>query len=125
MTYDYTTTPETTTSPFMVVLYILLAIVVIAAQWRIFTKAGRPGWACLIPFYNLWVEYDIICGSGAKMFFLLIPLFNIYWEIKTMIKLAHAYGRSTGFGIGLLFLPAIFLCILGFGGAQYEGPQRM
>lgn len=112
-------------SPFLTVVYILVAIVVIAAQWRIFTKAGRPGWACLIPFYNLWVEYDIICGSGAKMFFLLIPLFNIYWEIKTMIKLAHAYGRSTGFGIGLLFLPAIFLCILGFGGAQYEGPQRM
>ena len=112
-------------SPFLTVVYILVAIVLIAAEWRIFTKAGSPGWAVLIPFYNMWVEYDIICGCGAKMFFLLIPFFNIYWAFKTMIKLAHAYGRSTGFGIGLIFLPAIVLCILGFGGAQYEGPQDM
>ena len=121
--YDYSSYETNAPSPITFVFSLVLAIILIAAEWRIYTKADKPGWAVLIPFYNMWVEYEIICGSGAKMFFLLIPIFNIYWGIKSTIKLAHAFGRSTGFGIGLLFLPAIFTCILGFGRAEYEGPE--
>ena len=108
-----------------IIAAVVVCLVMLVAEWKIFTKAGKPGWAVIIPIYNLWVLYDIICGRGTAMFRLLIPLYNIYWAIKTQIKLAHAYGKSTGFGIGLLFLPIIFYCILGFGSAEYQGPQEM
>ena len=108
-----------------IIAAVVVCLVMLVAEWKIYTKAGKPGWAVIIPIYNLWVLYDIICGRGTAMFRLLIPLYNIYWAIKTQIKLAHAYGKSTGFGIGLLFLPIIFYCILGFGSAEYQGPQEM
>ena len=95
------------------------------SEWILFKKAGKPGWAVLIPFYNIWVLYEIINGRGVSMFRLLIPFYNIYWGILTDIKVAHAYGKSTGFGIGLLFFGPIFIWILGLGSAQYVGPQKM
>ena len=125
MNYSYSYDTNYSVSPFWMIFSLAIAIVLSVAQWRIFTKAGKPGWAALIPVYNTWVLFDILCGNGAKMFFLLIPIFNIYWSIKSEIKLAHVFGKSTAFGIGLVFLPAIFTCILGFGGARYEGPEFM
>ena len=101
------------------------SLLVLIAMWKVFTKAGKHGWAVLIPIYNLWVEFEIICGRGTAMFRLLIPIYNIYWAFKAMINLAHAYGKSTGFGIGLIFLAPIFWCILGFGSAEYQGPHNM
>lgn len=103
----------------------VVSLVVLIAEWRVFTKAGKHGWAVLVPFYNVWTEFEIICGRGTAMFRMLIPFYNIYWVFKAMIKLAHAFGKSTGFGVGLIFLGPIFLCILGFGNAQYQGPQDM
>lgn len=110
--------------PYLIVMGVITVVLVIA-EWRLFKKANKPGWAVIVPFYNTWVEYEIISGHGANMFRLLIPFYNIYWWIKSMIALAHAYGKSTGFGVGLIFLPAIFLCILGFGKDEYVGPQDM
>ena len=124
MTYTYTQTsykPNTVT----IIVYLILMVVLIAADWRMYTKAGKPGWAAIIPIYNLWVLYKIICNRGTAMFRLLIPLYNIYWMFKSMIALAHAFGKSTGFGIGLVFLSPIFRCILGFGPATYQGPQEL
>lgn len=111
--------------PLGAIITIALAVVVLIAEWKVFTKADKPGWAVLIPIYNLWVLYTIICDRGTAMFRLLIPFYNIYWAVKSDIKLAHAYGKSTGFGIGLIFLGPIFLPILGFGDARYEGPEDM
>lgn len=112
-------------SPALIVIEILMVIVVMAAEWQVFTKAGKHGWAALIPFYNTWTEFEVICGRGTAMFRLLIPFYNIYWAIKSMIKLAHAFGKSTRFGIGLAFLGPIFISILGFGSATYQGAQEM
>lgn len=109
----------------MIIAGLVLTVVMLVMQWRIFTKAGKPGWACLIPIFNLWVMYEIVCGRGTAMFRLLIPFYNIYWAIKTQIKLAHAFGKSTAFGVGLIFLAPIFQAILAFGSAQYQGPQEM
>ena len=122
MTYSYESSPQ---SPVVLIIYLIICAVLIVADWKLFTKAGKPGWASIIPFYNIWVLYQIVCGRGTAMFRLLIPFYNIYWEIKTCIKLAHAYGKSTGFGVGLIFLSPIFLCILAFGKATYVGPQDM
>ena len=121
----YSSSAAQTQSPVVSIIALAICIVVLIAEWKIFTKAGQPGWAVLIPFYGTWVLFKIICGRGKAMFRLLIPFYSIYWAIKATIKLAHAYGKSSGFGVGLLFLPIIFYPILGFGDAQYVGPQDM
>lgn len=98
----------------------------ISGLWKMFEKAGKPGWAALIPFYELYVLYEIICGRGTAFLRLLIPFYNIYWYIKTMINVAKAYGKDTVFAVGLIFLSPVFCCILGFDkNTVYVGPQEM
>lgn len=75
-----------------------------------------------MPFYNSYVLYKITWGSGWKFLLLLIPIVNLVVGIMTIFKLARSYGKSTGFGFGLLFLPFIFMLILAFGDARYGGP---
>ena len=108
-------------SPFMTVVYLAIAVLGIVAMWKIFEKAGEPGWAAIIPFYNLYVLFKITWGNGWKFLFLLIPIANFVFLIITMVKLAKAFGKSGGFAVGLIFLSIIFYCILAFGDAQYIG----
>lgn len=103
------------------VIALVVSLVAIIAQWKLYKKAGRPGWAVLIPFYNTYVLFDIIYGNGWRFLLLLIPFFNIYVLIKAMLDLAHVYGQSTAFGVGLIFFQLIFMCILAFGSAEYIG----
>jgi hypothetical protein len=98
---------------------LIFAVIGVISSWKIFVKAGRPGWACLIPFYNVYTQFDIVYGNGWKFLLLLIPFYNIYVMIKFYIDLAHAFGQSTAFGVGLILLSLIFMCILAFGDAQY------
>lgn len=97
----------------------IISIVCIIGLWKVYSKAGRPGWAALIPFYNQYVLFDIALGNGWKFLTMLIPFYNIYIMFKVYIELAHVFGESTGYGIGLVFLQPIFICLLGFGKAQY------
>ena len=96
------------------VISVVISIVTIVAQWRLFEKAGKEGWLCLIPFVNVWVMHEIIFGSGAKMFLFLIPLYNIYFMFKYNIELAKRFGKPGVFGLGLLTLPGVFMPILAF-----------
>ncbi len=101
----------------------LVSILLIISMWLIYKKAGEHGWAAIIPFYSTYVLFKITWGNGWRFLLLLIPIYNIVLYIQTMIKLAHAYEKSTAFGWGLVFLNVIFSCILAFGDAQYEGTQ--
>ena len=106
------------------VIYLLAIVYCVFIEWKIFVKAGKPGWAALIPFYNTYVLFDIVYGEGIKFLFLLIPFFNIYVAIKLYFDLAKVYGKSIGFGFGLLFLPVIFESILAFDKSTYLGPIK-
>ncbi len=99
----------------------VFGVLAIVAMWMIFVKANEPGWAAIIPFYNLYVLFKITWGSGWKFLLMLIPIANIVFAILTMIKLAKAFGKGGGFAVGLIFLSLIFYCILAFGSAQYVG----
>jgi hypothetical protein len=111
-------------SPGMSFLGLAATVLAIVAMWKIFEKAGEPGWAAIIPFYNLYVLFKITWGNGWKFLFLLIPFANIVFLIITMVKLAKAFGKSGGFAVGLIFLSVIFYCILAFDQSQYLGvPQ--
>lgn len=100
--------------------YIGVIIVLLASQWKIFSKAGKPGWACLIPIYSTIVLLEIIKKPVWWIFMFLIPLVNIYFLIVAMNELSKSFGKSTGFTVGLLLLPFIFYPILGFGSAEYQ-----
>lgn len=119
--YDY----SYQASPGVTLLSFAVAILGIVAMWKIFEKAGEPGWASIIPFYNIYVLFKITWGSGWKFLLLLIPFANIVIAIITMVKLAKAFGKSGGFAVGLIFLSIIFYCILAFDQSQYQGvPEK-
>jgi len=108
-------------SRFVIVLLALWVVVVISL-WRIYQKAGRPGWASLIPIYNVVVLLQIAGKPAWWIFLLLIPLVNIVTALMAYIALAKAFGKGAGFGVGLVLLCVIFFPILAFGDARYQRP---
>ncbi|HAU37903.1 MAG TPA: signal peptidase I [Phycisphaerales bacterium] len=103
------------------ILFLALIAFLIVAMWKMFTKAGKPGWAAFVPFYNQYVMVQI-AGLDIIWFVLtFIPIANIIAAFKINIGIAQNFGKSAGFGVGLVFLPFIFVPILGFGSATYGG----
>jgi hypothetical protein len=101
----------------------LISVPLIIAWWKVFVKAGEPGWACIVPVYNYMV-FARICGKDEMYgLLLLVPFVNIVIGILLMIELAKAFGKDTGFAIGLILLGYIFIMILGFGSSEYIGPE--
>jgi hypothetical protein len=95
----------------------------IIAMWKIFTKAGKPGWAAIIPLYNIWVMLEIVGRPGWWLLLMLIPGVNLVISIILMVDLAKSFGKGGGFAVGLFLLPYVFFPVLGFGKAQYQGPS--
>lgn len=131
---DYSTTSYTTTSTagagaaFMIwmVFYFAFIIFVIAGLWKTFTKAGKPGWAAIVPIYNIIVMLEVINRPLWWIILLFIPFVNIIISIIMMLDLAKAYGKGIAFAIfGLIIFSPIGLLMLGFGSAKYLGvPKR-
>jgi hypothetical protein len=96
-----------------------LTVVLIVAVWRIFAKAGLPGWVSLIPIYNLVKMLQLTGRSGWWILGMFVPFLNFFVAIRLVFDLARAFGRGVGFGFGLLLLSPIFIPILGFGDARY------
>lgn len=111
----------------LVVYYIIiLAFVVVSlvGLWKMFVKAGKPGWACIIPFYSQYCQFEMSWGNGWLFLLMFVPCVNFVVMIMMYLKMAKAFGQGTGVGLGLFFLNPIFTLILGFGSAQYIGPQE-
>ena len=105
----------------LLLVYLGVLILTIAGIWMTFTKAGKPGWASIVPIYNVVVMLEI---AGKPLWWILlffIPIVNIVIAVMIVLDLAKAFGKGTGFGLGLSFLPFIFYPILGFGDAEYQG----
>jgi len=100
----------------------VIGVVVLIALWKIYTKAGKPGWTVLIPIYNLYILLEIVGRPGWWLIMFLIPVVNVIFFLIISFDLAKSFGKGTGFALGLIFLNMIFLLILGFGNAQYIGP---
>ena len=106
-----------------VIVGLVVGILLLIAAWKILEKAGEPGWKAIIPFYNMYTLVKIADGNGLKFLLLCIPIVGFIYDIIFSLKLAKAFGKGTGFGIGLFLLPNVFTLILGFGSAEYQGPQ--
>jgi hypothetical protein len=119
--YSYSSTSQgKPPGPVFWLCYAVYTILIIAAWWKIFSKAGQPGWAAIIPIYNLIVWCKIV-GRPAWWVLLLLICFPIFFIIL-LIDLAKSFGKGVGFAIGLILLSIIFFPILGFGSATYQGP---
>lgn len=102
------------------VFALICAAIVIAAMWKLFAKAGKPGWAAIIPIYNIIVLLEIIEKPLWWIVLMFIPFVNFVIAIIVNIELAKKFGKDIVFAIGLILLPIVFLPILGFGSAQYR-----
>lgn len=105
-----------------IIIYLAVIVFIIAAFWKVYVKAGKPGWAAIVPIYNIIVLLEIVGRPMWWFLLFLVPIVNFIIAIIVYIDLAKSFGKSTGFGIGLLLLGIIFFPILGFGDAQYQGP---
>lgn len=105
------------------ILVIAVCVAMIAGMWRVFVKAGQPGWGCLVPIYNL----ILLLGMAGKptwwIVLYLIPVVSLVAVVMVSIEIAKKFGQGTGYGLGLAFLPMFFYPMLGFGDAQYQGAK--
>ena len=132
----------------LIFLFAFLVLMVVA-YWKIFTKAGKPGWHSIIPFLSTWDLYDLSWngtmgwvaialsivssiagsttnsedGSGGSVIVGIIGFASLVLSVVQLYKLSLSFGYGVGFTLGLIFLSPIFLLILGFGSAQYMGRE--
>lgn len=104
------------------IIYLAVIVAVIAGGWKMFQKAGQPGWAVIVPIYNTIKMLQIAGRPVWWLLLMFVPLVNLVVGVIVALDIAKAFGKGTGFGLGLLFLSVIFVPILGFGDAQYQGP---
>jgi len=107
------------------VIYLVVLVIAVISLWKIFTKAGEPGWAAIVPIYNAIVLLKIVGKPLWWIVLLLIPCVNFVIAILLCIELAKSFGKSSGFGVGLALLSPIFLPILAFGDARYVGTKTV
>ena len=103
------------------IIGLLIAVILIVAMWKVFSKAGQPGWAAIIPIFNIYILCKVAGRPGWWLLLMLIPFVNFIIAIILCIDIAKNFGKGAGFGLGLAFLGFIFFPILGFGSATYEG----
>lgn len=107
---------------FAMFLYLIIFAVVIVGMWKTFEKAGKPGWAAIIPIYNFIVLLEIVGKPLWWIVLMFIPVVNIIIAIMLCHQLALSFGQGIGMTLLLIFLPFIAWLMLGFGDARYIGP---
>lgn len=105
----------------LLLVYLAVIVAVIAGTWKAFEKADQPGWAAIIPIYNIYIMIKIGGNEWWWLILTFIPLINIIALLKISIDVAKGFGQGIGFGLGLSFLSFIFWPLLGFGDYQYQG----
>jgi len=106
----------------LIILIYAAALIQVIAQWKVFIKAGQPGWAAIIPVYNIYIMTKIAGKPGYWTLLCLIPVVNIIYTIWLLNMISKSFGHDEGFTVGLVLLDIIFWPILGFGRSKYLGP---
>ena len=104
----------------IMLVWLLIVVLMIAGMWKVFQKAGKPGWAAIIPIYNFIVLLEIAGKPAWWVILLFVPFVNFIIGILLGVSVAAKFGKSTGYGLGLAFLGPVFYPMLGFGDAQYD-----
>lgn len=102
-------------------IWVAVMGVVVAGMWKTFVKAGHPGWAALVPIYNLWILVQMSGKEDWWIALFFFPVLNFIAVIVISMEIAQKFGKGSGFGIAMAFFPYICYPLLGFGSATYEG----
>ena len=105
-----------------ILIYLAIFVFYCAAGWKIFAKAGEPGWGVFVPIYNLYLVCKISGRPEWWVILFFIPLVNVVIGLIIAMDIAKAFAKGPGFGLGLWLLGFVFVPILGFGSAQYMKP---
>lgn len=103
-----------------IIISLIAIVITIVSLWKLFQKAGKPGWAAIIPFYQSYILCETVFGNGWYFLLMFIPILTYVLLIYIYIKLALVFNKGIGFGIGLIFIPIVFLPILAFGSSEYD-----
>jgi hypothetical protein len=103
----------------MVLIFAAIGIFIAACCWKIFTKAGKPGWACLVPIYNIIVLLEIVNKPWWWLLLMCIPIVGLIIYIMVIHRVSLSFGKGAGFTLGLLFISIVFVPILAFDNSTY------
>lgn len=120
---DATTTTSGSISPVVLIVYLAAIVLIIAGMWAMFTKAGQPGWAAIIPIYNTIVLLRVAGRPWWWFLLMLIPFVNFVIIIIVYMDLAKAFGGGCGLALGFVLVPFIMYPVIGFGSATYRNPR--
>ncbi len=116
---------NTASSPVGVIIGLIvglaLLVLMLASAWKLYEKAGKPGWAALVPIYNTYVLFEITWGKGILFLLMFVPIANFVVSIITIVKLAKVFGKGVGTILLLLFFSPVGYVMLAFGSAEYIG----
>lgn len=116
---SFNTVPQM--SPVATIIYVVVVLIVLASVWRVFTKAGKPGWFAIIPILNIITLLQIAGKPVWWIILLLIPFVNFVVLIVTYMGLAKAFGQGSAFGCLLIIFAPIMFPVLAFGPYEYQG----
>lgn len=125
MDYSYEYQLDTPAAILVTLFSLVVTVFYVYCMWRLFEKAGKPGWAALIPIYNTLIQLEIIQRPWWWLLLMFVPLVNFVVAVTVIFDLAKAFGKDTAFGFGILFLAPIFIPILALGNAKYIGREKM
>lgn len=110
-----------------VAIALIFSLIYAIAEWRLFSKAGCPGWAIFVPVYNTYCLFRLLFGKGWLFLLLLVPIVNFFVLLILPFRLGAVFsdgvGSAFGLGLGFLFMPALFILLVGFGPFDYSGPN--
>jgi len=110
----------------MLIFILVGALLMVASLWKIFTKAGQPGWAAIVPIYNMIVMLKVAGKPTWWVLLFFIPLVSLIMSILVTLALVGKFGKGAGYAVGIILLPIIFLPMLAFGDAKYQdGPPPL
>jgi hypothetical protein len=109
-------------SPVVLVIQLAVVILTIAGLWKVFEKAGQPGWAAIVPVYNLFILCKLAGKPAWWVVLFLVPVVNLIALAVVSMEVAKAFGKTAAFGVGLFLLGFIFYPMLAFTDAQYRAP---
>jgi uncharacterized membrane protein YoaK (UPF0700 family) len=104
-----------------VFICLALGVLMVASMWKLFAKAGQPGWGALVPVYNIILLLKIAGKPAWWLVLFMIPFINFVIIVMVTLSLAKSFGKSSGYGIGLLLLGVVFFPMLAFGSDRYVG----
>lgn len=106
-----------------IIIYLAIVVIAIVGMWKTFEKAGKPGWAAIIPIYNIYIMIEIVGKPSIWLLWCILPCVNFVFCIWLLNLMSKSFGKEEGFTVGLVLLGFVFWPILGFGSAKYIGPS--